>query len=1030
MEGLSGAAPAMNWSATDLPAAWQAFREHAMFMFDGPLSDSQEAQKCNYLMLWIGAKGREVYKTFDMTNDQKKVLGEYYRRFEAHVKPKTNRVYARYKFQSRIQGPDETFETFVTDLKLQARDCGFRDPDEMVRDRIVFGVKSSRVREKLIDKGSDLSLDTAIDIGLSHEISQQQLKTMSVARTVEVNMVQSRRRENRATANDSPNPKCGYCGYDLQRNHVCPAKGKECNKCGKLNHFATVCRSMVTKDKSQSQRRDRGPRKSVHTVDEESGDDNEEDEFFIGALYDEINTITPQDEWFEDIKIGESVITFQLDTGAKCSTITWKDFQKLKSDVTLEDSDTTLWSYSGHQVHVKGKADLLCTYQDEVVGLKFYVVEAKTHSVLSGDACKKLKLVKRLHTIMQSPSGSELLSDCPELFDGLGCLPGKYAIKIDDSVEPVINPPRRVPVALRDRVIKELENMTQQGVIVPQKDPTPWVNSMVTVVKGDKIRICLDPTDLNKAIQREHYPMRTIEEVASRMPNAKCFSRFDAKRAYWQIALDKRSSLLTTFNTPNGRYRFTRLPFGISSASEVFQRAMEETFRGLDGIEIIHDDLLVWGTSRQEHDVSLRNMLERARQTGIKFTLEKVEVRVNSVQYVGHILSDRGLKPTADRVEAILEMPPPDNKEDLLRFLGVIQYLSKFMPNLSQEAAPLRILLKKDVQWHWEFEQQQSFEKLRKMAATAPTLRYFDPARPIILSNDASSHGLGAVLMQENRPVACCSRALTSTQMKYAQIEKELLAIVFACHKFHDYIYSLNVTVETDHKPLVAIFRKHLHELSPRLQRMRMKLQRYDLRVIYVPGKELVMADAFSRAHLSCSGDDLFDDQLDINSVGQLPMSPDKLSEFHKATSDDPTLQTLQDIVMSGWPAERYDVPADVRVYWTYRDEISTMDGLMFKGPKIIVPKMLRTQVLRKIHESHLGIVKCKQRARDILFWPGMSSDIQDIISRCSVCAEHAPENSKEPMHIADCPERPWSKVGSDLFQYKDKHYILCVDYY
>ena len=161
MEGLTGAAPVMDWSATDLPAAWQAFREHVTFMFDGPLSDSQEAQKCNYLMLWIGAKGREVYKTFDMTNDQKKVLGEYYRRFEAHVKPKTNRVYARYKFQSRVQAPDETFETFMTDLKLQARDCGFRDPDEMVRDRIVFGVKSSHVREKLIDKGSDLSLDTA-----------------------------------------------------------------------------------------------------------------------------------------------------------------------------------------------------------------------------------------------------------------------------------------------------------------------------------------------------------------------------------------------------------------------------------------------------------------------------------------------------------------------------------------------------------------------------------------------------------------------------------------------------------------------------------------------------------------------------------------------------------------------------------------------------------------------------------------------------------------------------------------------------
>lgn len=191
----------------------------------------------------------------------------------------------------------------------------------------------------------------------------------------------------------------------------------------------------------------------------------------------------------------------------------------------------------------------------------------------------------------------------------------------DRSRSPVIHPPRRVPVALKGKIVKELQRMEQLGVIIRQHDPTDWVNSMVTVVKPNKIRICIDPQDLNKAIKGEHYPLRTVEEVISCMPKAKVFSVLDANHGFWQIKLDEESSKLCTFNTPVGRYRFLRLPFGVSSASEVFQHTIAQMIEGLDGVVNVIDDLLVWGETVEEHDMRLIQLLKRAKEQNLKLNI-------------------------------------------------------------------------------------------------------------------------------------------------------------------------------------------------------------------------------------------------------------------------------------------------------------------------------------------------------------------------------------------------------------------------
>lgn len=283
---------------------------------------------------------------------------------------------------------------------------------------------------------------------------------------------------------------------------------------------------------------------------------------------------------------------------------------------------------------------------------------------------------------------------------------------------------------------------------------------------------------MNKAIKREHYPMRTVEEIAAQMPDAKYFSVLDASSGFWQVKLDDKSCKLCTFNTPFGRYMFKRLPFGICSAQDVFQNVMSEIFQDIDGVEVVVDDILVWGACEKDHDTRLEKVLQRAQSRNLKLNKDKSQIKQNKISYVGHIISEQGVKPDPKKVQAIRDMATPKSKEELQRFLGMVTYLSKFLPNYSETAAPLRTLLEKDTEWHWNQQQTQAFDQLKDMVTNHPTLKFFDPSKPTKISVDASSKGMGAVLLQDDHPIAYASKSLTPTQQQYAQIEKEMLAIV------------------------------------------------------------------------------------------------------------------------------------------------------------------------------------------------------------------------------------------------------------
>ena len=365
----------------------------------------------------------------------------------------------------------------------------------------------------------------------------------------------------------------------------------------------------------------------------------------------------------------------------------------------------------------------------------------------------------------------------------------------------------------------------------------------------------------------------------------------------------------------------------------------------------------------------------------------------------------------------------------------MINYLAQFIPNLSAMTAPLCELLKNNVEWLWCPKHEAALRCLKDLLCGEPVLTFYCADKPVTVLCDASSYGLGACLLQEGRPIAYISRSLTRAKRNHAQIEKEFLAICFSMERFHHYVYGRKVTVQFDHRPLESIIKKPIYKASPRLQLMLLRLMKYTVNIIFTPRKDMHIADALSRVTVdSSTGDNdtyIEEAELRVHSVvAHLPMSEQHHAEILEATNKDLVLQALIDQFKKRWPEHKWNCPLEIREYWFLPNEIHEAQGIVFVGDKLLVPKELRPYMLHKIHETHLGMEKCKSQAREIMYWPGMLRDIEEIVSRCKVCAKYQPNNQREPMIPHEVPNRPWSKLGAEIFTYGSNDHSVVVDYF
>ena len=1045
--------PVMDWESKNLPETWRKFRRHAELMFSGPLAKTPNPQKASYLLIWIGEKGRDICDSWKLSSAQEHDLDYLFTSFEKHIEPKKNDLITRFSFHNRNQLQEECLEDYFAHLQRQARECNFGDfTDTMVRDRFVFGISSSEIREKLLMEGNALNKDSAIDIARTIQAAKQGVEKLKIAETTveETKEIDAMYKQNKSNQNQIPsqNPpafqkrSCPNCGSSHAGRFSCPAKGKQCLKCLKYNHFAQVCRSSMR-------------RGNVHEIEDEIVD-----QIQIGAVQNnkKKRRSRHQEEAYANINLNGNNVRMKLDTGASANVLPKDTYDKLphKDRPKLQKvKNVRLTSYTGQSLKMRGQIQLCCKYKDREVNHTFYVVETSAPPIASLELCLDLQLIQLIYAIekpnnkstdKEMPSSNKnetkskfmtkesVLHDYKDIFEGQGTFETKSKIRIDEKATPVVHPPRRFPHAIRDRLHDELTEMENSGIIAKVTEPTEWVNSLVVIEKPNKkLRICLDPRDLNKAIKRPHYCAPVLDDVLAKLAGCQYFSKLDARSGYWTIQLDEESSFLTTFNSPFGRYRFLRMPFGINCAQDEFQRLVDDSFANLPGVFPLVDDVLIAGKTRAEHDANLRAALERSRENNIRLNPDKLEVGVTEVNYFGHTISAEGLKPDAEKIKAIQDMPTPTNKKELESFLGMVTYLSKFAPHMSTVTKPLRDLLKKDVPFQWDAQHDMAFTNTKNIITNHPVLTFYDPNKPLTLQVDASQGGCGAAILQDGKPIAYASKALNNTEQNYAQIEKELLAVVFGCKRFHHYVYGHEVTVQSDHKPLESIFKKPLHAAPPRLQRMMLQLQKYRLNLIHLSGKDVPVADALSRNYPTSEDKENIAGNLDFqvhDIITGIPISDEKMKQFKDETQKDKQFCELTDTIKKGWPDSQKDCLPGAQEYFNHRDELTIIDGIVFKGERIVVPPTLRQDVLNTIHSAHFGIEKCKERARDTVFWPGLSSNLDKLISKCQICNEMQNSNSKEPLQCHEIPNRPWQKLGTDLFHVNGRNFLLTVDYY
>lgn len=1002
---------------------------------------SSSKEKCAVFLHVIGKYGREVFEEFDLGKDNldyDQLVGKYQERFD----PTKNVNFERHIFFDTYQ-KEKTFDNFISELKIKSKSCDFGSlKSSLILTQLIRGHKDPQMRERLLAR-EKLKLEEAEATCRAAERASSQAVACGSGgggaqrheippATEEVAYLtgggargrrgwngggrRARGRSAGASGEMRRGKVCANCSVWHSEGNGCPAYNAKCYKCNRVGHFAKCCKSKFVREVLE------------YSEGDAETDNEDEGEFYVDNISLNATDGDSKDAWYECVSVNNALMNFKLDSGADTSVMSIKSFLRAGFDVNiLIKTNITLKEISKNKLPVVGYFMPILKYKSAITKQKIFVLDVECNNLLGLKACTELKLIARINEISKQAYD-------PAIFEGIGCLPNTIRILIDKSLPPVVSATRKIPIRLRPRLKEELDNMEKLDIIVREEGPTDWVSSLVIVEKPDKkLRVCLDPHHLNKAVRRSHFQLPTLDDIASEMDGAKYFSKLDANKGFWMLKLDTESSKLCTFSTPFGRYRFQRMPFGINCAPEIFHNEMIKIFKA-EGVTVYIDDILVTGRTKSEHDARLKEVMRKACENGVKFNKDKCIFGVNEVPYLGHIFNSKGVGVDKKRIDAITNMKVPSDRKELERFLGMVNYLSRFIPNYSEIAAPLRNLLKKDAEFIWISIHDKAYLDLKQKICQSPVLRYYSPNEEVTVSVDASAHGLGACLLQGGRPVAYAARTLTPAEGRWAQIEKELLAIVFGCTRFHQYVYGHNqVIVETDHKPLESIFKKPLNSTPARLQRMLMKLQDYSLKIQYKPGKLMFIADTLSRAPSETGTDKEIHEDVTIHVntlIENVSVSREKLQRIKEETEKDDSLQQITKYYLQGWPEHKRRLQESAKQYWTVKRELHVVNGIVFRNSQIVVPETLRNEMINRIHEGHLGIGKCKRRAKEVLWWPSMCAEIEKAVQTCDTCQRHRASNRREPLRPHAVPDLPWQVVAADIFDFDQKQYLLVVDYY
>src|SRR4051794_25451824 len=566
-------------------------------------------------------------------------------------------------------------------------------------------------------------------------------------------------------------------------------------------------------------------------------------------------------------------------------------------------------------------------------------------------------------------------------------LPGLPPYRSVDHAIELVNgaePPHRSIYALSQeelKILKEtLQELLDQGFIRPSK--SPYGAPILFVKKKDgSLRMCIDYRALNKLTIKNRYPLPRIDEIFDRVQGAKVFSKLDLRSGYHQIRIQDKDVPKTAFRTRYGHYEFTVMPFGLTNAPATFQRLINNIFHLLldDCVVVYLDDILIYSPDLESHHQYLQQVFDILRREKLYCKMSKCEFLKSSVEYLGHVISDKGIQVDPKKIESIQSWPAPRNLHELRSFLGLTNYYRRFIDGYAKQITALNRLLRKDQEYIWTEDYDQAMKFLQDKMSNAPILIPADPTKPFEVTADASDFAVGTVLSQDGKPVAFESRQMSPAEKNYAVHEKELLAIVHALKVWRHYLEGQEFAVVTDHQSLWYL--QTQDKLNRRQARWVELLQAYHFKILYKPGKTNVVADALSR-------------RPDLATIRLLP--------------DPEWTKTMQ---------EGYAADTDLDKY-QHRP-----NGLHYHEQQIYVPDHanLRQDILYDHHDSpcagHLGQARTLELVRRQFFWPTLVKDTKEYVNSCEECQRNKPSHQKaaamlQPLPI---PDRKWDVVTMDF---------------
>ena len=989
------------------------------------LKVEDDKQKRALLLYQAGQETQEIFETLTEMGDDyataKKKLDDYF-------SPKKNVDYEIFQFRQAIQQKGETVDQFATRLRKLGATCEFHDLDKELKSAIIQSCQSKRLRRYALREEA-LTLDALLTKACSLEASERQATGME--RNLQDESVHNiRNQTSRSTKSKQSTTKCRKCGLTWpHKTGPCPAKRQTCRKCGKPNHFARMCLSK-TATKHPQPPKGHGKKSRIRQVSvQESDASNSDDEYLYTLGQGATSAKTPT------VPVQISGVAVDM-TGASVDIVDEATFIKINhsKNVQLQPPTKRLFAYgSKSQLSVLGKFETTVGFKSNQVTSTIHVLPGDSGSLLGYKTATSLGVID-LHVnkvAVETPEHERLIAQYPNLFKGIGNLKGvEVKLHIDKEVPPVAQQARRIPFHFRKQVEKELDHLESLGIIEDVEGPTPWVSPLVIIPKknGD-VRLCIDTRMANRAIRRERHPTPTTDDLIHTLNGATVFSKLDLRSGYHQLTLAPESRYITTFATHKGLKRYTRLNFGTNSASEMFQKVVNEQIRDIPGSLNISDDVIVFGKTQVEHDAALRAVFNRFSEINLTLNKTKCEFNKSSLTFFGFVFSSQGIAPDPWKVEAIKAATPPTMTSEVRSFLGMAIYCAKFIHNFSDVSQPLRDLTKKDCPFQWSEKHDQAFNKIKELLTNAKVMAYFDPNKETDLITDASPWGLSAILMQKSpgqddrRVVAYASQALSDVERRYSQTEQEALAIVWAVERLHVYLYGSHFTLLTDCKPVQLILDNPQLKPPARIERWNLRIQGYDFDVVHTKGSSNP-SDFLSRHPLTTEDDShgkLAEDYVCFLTLHAVPKAM-TLVEIQRATAEDSTLQCLVDVLRTGKWQQIDNPPEDVNkddlgLFKRVQREltISSDSKIVLRGSRIVIPTVLRERAIDIAHEGHQGLVKTKKLLREKVWFPGIDNMVKQKIEKCLACQANGPENRPDPLHMSPLPPKPWHTLNMDF---------------